>query len=379
MAERIVVGAGLAGLTAAINLRRRGHEVRVLERRDGVGGPSRDLPTGDLSYTMGDGSPVELDKLHRYTGIDIAPACLPLPGIRVYSFGKRYDIAFPPNVPAFLVERGPRDSSLDMHLYRIAVGEGVRFEFNFPLRTRKDFQVLPPGTILATGIFPEAYHALDLPFVPGYGLFGQGRVAEGYIGPQVIIYMDRHTWDYAFFSTINGTAGALLFQRKRPLSEEAKRWFPSRLARDEGIELSEWYDVEDFGGEKELLPLLPLGSIANPRLFHGKFILAGTLSGAQDPVLLFGIHGALVTGTIAAMAAEEPERAQAEFRRVIRFWRSNYLGRLVVEATHPWGLMVGSRLGLELYRYYAPFALRYAFLIVPGWLRLKQRQARRWP
>ena len=29
MSERIVVGAGLAGLCAAINLRREGHEVRV--------------------------------------------------------------------------------------------------------------------------------------------------------------------------------------------------------------------------------------------------------------------------------------------------------------------------------------------------------------
>ncbi len=49
MGERIVVGAGLAGLCAAINLRREGHEVRVLERRDGIGGPARDMSTGELT------------------------------------------------------------------------------------------------------------------------------------------------------------------------------------------------------------------------------------------------------------------------------------------------------------------------------------------
>ncbi|MGQ9474903.1 MAG: NAD(P)/FAD-dependent oxidoreductase [Actinomycetota bacterium] len=362
MGEKIVVGAGLAGLTAAINLRRRGYEVRVLERRDGVGGPARDMPTGELTYVMADGTPMELERIRGYTGIDISPACEPLEGTRIYSFGKRYDTRFPSNVPAYLVERGSRSASLDMHLYRLAVEEGVRFEFNRPLKTRRDFDKLPPRSILATGLFREAYQVLEIPFVPVYGLFGQGMMADSYRGPKVILYMDEHTWDYAFFSTIHGVAGALLFQRKKPLSEEAKRWFPERLARDEGLEFPEWHEL-DVG-------VLPMGSFSNPRLFHDRFILAGTLAGAQDPVLLFGVHGALVTGSIAARAVDDPEGAYREFRRVNRFWRMSYLNRRFIEVTFPRGLKIISRLGLDLYPLYAPLLLRYAFLIVPGWMRV---------
>lgn len=362
MGEKIVVGAGLAGLTAAINLRRLGYEVRVLERRDGIGGPARDMPTGELTYVMADGTPLDLKRIEDYTGIDISPACEPLEGTRIYSFGKRFDTRFPPNVPAYLVERGSRSASLDMHLYRIAVEEGVRFEFNHPLRTRRDFEALPPRSILATGLFRDAFQALGIPFVPVYGFFGQGMLPEEYRGPKVILYMDRYTWDYAFFSTIHGVAGALLFQRKRPLTAEAKRWFPERLARDEGLELPEWHEL-DVG-------VLPMGSFSNPRLFHERFILAGTLAGAQDPVLLFGVHGALVTGRIAATAVDDPEAGYREFRKVNRFWRLSYLNRCLIEATFPLGLKVISRAGFGLYPLYAPFALRYAFLIVPGWLRI---------
>ncbi len=362
MGEQMVVGAGLAGLCAAINLRREGHEVRVLERRDGIGGPARDMSTGELTYVMADGTPMEAEKLARYTGIDVSPACVPLESNRIYSFGRRFDTYFPRNVPAVLVERGSRKDSLDMLLYRIALEEGVKFEFNQPLKTRRDFDQLPPRTILATGLFRDTFEALGIPFVPVYGLFGQGMVSERYAGPQVILYMDRYTWDYAFFSTIHGLAGALLFQRKKPLSAEAKEWFPKRLAQDEGIEFPEWHEL-DVG-------VLPMGSFSNPRLFHDRFILAGTLAGAQDPVLLFGVHGALVTGKIAAMALSRPQEAQREFRKMNLFWKLSYLNRLFIEASFPWGLRYLSRAGLVLYPYYADFALRYSFLFVPGWLRV---------
>ncbi len=362
MGEQIVVGAGLAGLCAAINLRREGHEVRVLERRDGVGGPARDMSTGELTYVMADGTPMEVEKLSRYIGIDMAPACVPLKSTRIYSFGKRFDTVFPDNVPAVLVERGSRKDSMDMYLYRIAVDEGVKFDFNLPLKTRKDFDDLPPNTILATGLFEDAFKVLGIPYVHVEGLFGQGMVSDDYDGPSVILYMDRRTQDYAFFSTIHGLAGALLFQRKKPLTREAKEWFPAQLARDEGIEFPEWHEL-DVG-------VLPMGSINNPRLFHDKFVMAGTAAGAQDPVLLFGVHGALVTGKIAAMALSRPEEARREFRNINLLWKLSYLNRLFIEYTHPYGLMATSRAGLELYPLYARFLMRYAFLFVPGWLRV---------
>jgi flavin-dependent dehydrogenase len=362
MGEHIVVGAGLAGLCAAINLRREGYEVRVLERRDGVAGPARDMSTGELTYVMADGTPMETDKLSRYIGMDIAPACVPLKRTRMYAFGKRYDTDFPRNVPAVLVERSSRKDSLDMHLYRIAVEEGVEFEFNHPLTTRKDFDDLPPKSIIAAGLFEDAYKALGIPYVQVDGFMGQGLDTSNYDGPSVILYMDRYTQDYAWFSTIHGLGGAVMFQRKKPLSREAKAWFPEQLYRDEGIELPEWHDL-DVG-------VLPMASCNNPRLFHDKFILAGTLAGAQDPVLLFGVHGALVTGKIAAMALTRPEEAYREFRKINLLWKLSYLNRLLIETTHPYGLMAATRVGLGLYPLHAWFSMRLGFLFVPGWLRV---------
>ena len=65
----------------------------------------------------------------------------------------------------------------------------------------------------------------------------------------------------------------------------------------------------------------PTGSFSNPRLFSGDLILTGTLSGMQDPSMVLGVHGALVSGRIAAMAVNDRERATAEFRRMNRWWR----------------------------------------------------------
>ncbi len=361
MSKITIVGAGISGLTAAIILAREGHEVEVIERRDGVGGPARDMETGERTYVMADGTPMELEKISRYVGFDISPPTMPIHYTRIVAFGKRYDTLFPRNVPAVLVERGPRESSIDMYLYRMAAEHGVKFSFNTPIKTRKDFDQLPDNTILATGLFRDTYEALGIPHVRVYGYIAYG-MRENWGGPPVVLYIDRYTRDYAFFSTINGMAGALLFQRGIPLSAEAKEWFPRQLMEDEGIEFLEWIPL-DVG-------VLPMGSFHNPRLFHERFILTGTLAGFQDPVLLFGVHGALVSGKIAAMALRDREGAQKEFNRMNRFWKLSFLNRKFVEYTFPYGLHAASRMGMELYPYYYKYLSRYSFIFIPGWLRV---------
>ena len=237
----------------------------------------------------------------------------------------------------------------------------MEFEFNQPIRTKKDLDELPPGTILATGLSRDVFQALEILHLPAHGFLGQRLRGDLTRTPPVIVYMDRHTWDYGFFSHVNGTGGALLFQRGKPLTARSRSWFVDALAQ-EGLEFGSWHDVD--------LACLPTVSFRNPRLFHGKFILAGSLSGALDPLLLFGVHGTLVTGKIAALATREPAKALREFRRINFFWRWSLLHRKLVERTHPWGTFLASRASLELYPLYSRNLLKYLFITVPGWLRV---------
>lgn len=72
----IVIGAGMGGLAAAIELARRGRDVTVVEARDRVGGLAGGVPLGDRTY---DGGPyILLDRpglewVFERLGVDLAP------------------------------------------------------------------------------------------------------------------------------------------------------------------------------------------------------------------------------------------------------------------------------------------------------------------
>ncbi len=373
MKQVTIVGAGLSGLTAAIILAREGYAVTVLEQKDVIGGASLHASAvsgGELCFA--DMTPLDLDAMNRYLGFPLsppegsqaAPFCNPLPYLRIRAFGKLIELPFPANVHMKMVERGTRPSSIDTRLFRLATDCGVRFSFSTPVRTRKDFSDLPPGSIVATGMFKEAFDALDIPYTRAYGLFAGGPAPEGR-SPFCVAYYHEHTRDYAYYATVNGTGAAVLFQRGKPLSDAAMEWFPKQLQEDEGLAFPRWHLIENMVGT-------PTGSFSNPRLYRGNLILAGTLSGMQDPSMVLGVHGALVSGRIAALAVHDRERAAREFRRMNRWWKLGYLTRRLLWATHPWGprKLIPAVLGLMPH-----VDQRFLWLLnpaVPGWMRLPE-------
>ncbi len=359
MREQVIVGAGLAGLVAAVNLVREGYDVLVRERRREVGGETDIKGLEGRVINIGDGSPMDLERMSAYTGIDFSPVAVPLKSIRNHLYGRSYDLDFYEAAPTYLVERGPSPTSIDKYLFELASSEGVRFSLNDPVT---DFGQLPPDTIVATGLFGESWPALEVPHLPVFGYLAMSKTAE--MEPRVIIYFDEYTRDYAFYSQVNGSCGAVLFSRGKPLDPSVKDRFRRQLEENDGISFDDWHSVN--------IGALPVALSSNPRLFARNLILAGTLSGTIDPLLLFGVHGALVSGKVAAIAVADHQRGLEEFERVNRAFRRGFYASVVYQRLPMWLLKRATWAGVGCYPALARVLGPRLFSLVPGYIYLRR-------
>lgn len=338
MAEVVIVGAGLAGLTAAIHCARAGHEVRVLERQDAIGGIKETHPSIDVT-------PMRPERLGPWLGFELKPPYVSPPTVfRVYCYGRKHEW------PAELhhlqsVERGSRSTSIENYLYGLARDAGARFEFGYMIRSQADTAQLPPNTIIATGLEVEVFEALSLPYQLVYGYIGNGR----YDGPPIMVgWFDDYTKDYNYMATSNGVVFALGFNRE-PVGKELFDGWTRQLREDEGVELTNWVVHEGVVATK---------SIFNPRLFTGNKILAGTLS-MQDPFCLFGVHSSLVSGKIAGIAIDDKARAYELFRKMSAAYKYSWTVRSLFNLQPHWMKKIGVNLALGLWE-------RYPALLKPG-------------
>ncbi len=329
MSEIIVVGAGLAGLVAAINCARAGHDVRVLERFERIGGNPRIRPAVDVT-------PMDPEKLGRFIGVDLGPPCVvPTEEFHIYVYGKRISI---PGQYLYLhsVERGPRSTSLDVRLYEAAVDAGVKFEFGKTFDSQEDFALLPPGTIIATGLEVEPFLALRRPWIDVYGYIGKAR-REG--PPMIQGFFGRNTKYYNYCANMNGVAFSLAFDA-RPVTATLRDEFDRQLRERENMDFGEWLPHEGVVATKR---------INAPCLFAGSKILAGTLAGMQDPFFLFGVQSSLVSGKVAAMAADDAERGWRLFHRFASAYRYSWLCKRLFDSQPHLLRNLGLRAGLGLY------------------------------
>lgn len=326
-AEKItVVGAGLAGLTAAINLAREGFEVLVLDKEERYGGRPEFRPDGAASA-------FDLRAVEAYTGIDIAPACKHMDRVVLSVFEKRTELVYGEESQMYLVERGPRSTSLDTLLYDTAVEAGARFEWGFAIKSPSDVAQLPEGSIIATGLDVHGFEAMGIPYVPFWGWFAKGLVDDD--RTQGWAYIDDFTVDYAFTTLINGAVFALLFQREKPFLRRDKEKI-ERLVAEDGLELKGWRDL--IGGAA------PHRTLSNPVLFKNNMIVIGTLAGVMEPMMNFGMLGALICGRVGATAVTDAGAAYEEFKRLTAFFRPSMMVKRVNDRLPPaarrvaWGL-----------------------------------------
>jgi flavin-dependent dehydrogenase len=332
MSEVVVVGAGLAGLVAAINCAGVGHRVRVLEKFERIGGDPYVRPAVDVT-------PMEPEKLGRFIGVELKPPhVVPTEEFVCYAYGQRFSF---PGKHLYLhsVERGSRSTSLDRYLCEVALDAGVEIEFGTTVDSQEDFARLPANSIIATGLVAEPFLALKRPFKDIYGFIGKTR----YEGPTRILgFFDRYTRYYNYCANQNGLAFALAFDA-RPVPSTLREDWDRQLREWEGIGFEEWLPHEGVVATRK---------ITSPCLFTGNKILAGTLAGMQDAFFLFGVHSSLVSGKIAAVAVEDKERAWRLFKKFTSAYRYSWLYKRSFDAQPHWMRGFGLRLGFGLYSRY---------------------------
>jgi flavin-dependent dehydrogenase len=183
----------------------------------------------------------------------------------------------------------------------------------------KEISELPAGTIVATGLNKNSFELFNIPQRPFYGHMATGNSDPS--KPQVIVYFDRFTREYGYYAQCGKSSVALVFRMDRPLLDEERADFRTKLAEDNGIEMDGWND--DISG----WAAWPLKSWNNMNLSRKGKILAGTLAGVVSPVLNFGVNGALVSGRIAAMAVTDQNTAQREFSRLAPLYLPQFIFR----------------------------------------------------
>lgn len=351
LAESVVVGAGLAGLVAAINLARDGREVLVLEKEFTVGGPHSYRPSPGVAF-------MDPGALTGYAGVDLRPgAARPA----VASFRKCRAVVRGQMVPldantlsAFGVERGPRPTSLDNYLYEIAAAEGVKFEFGRAVSST-EISGLPPCTVLATGLDASGFEAARVPHRDSVHFVARATQPFG-SGSHLTMYFGGFTREHGYTVSMNGLDGAHLFGLD-DLGEDDLKAFEERVFLSEGMEFESW--------ERLVLPV-PARTADAPGLFAGDKILAGALSGCLDPFALLGVLGALVSGKIAATALDDRAGAAREFEVLAAsIARCRHFGNLARAAPLPiWNVVLRFFLEHALPRQQIAQVARRA---VPGW------------
>jgi len=293
--KTIIVGAGLSGMVAGINLARHDYEVEIWEAAKTIGQLEDFHPAVHAT-------PLDPRQVSDYIDIDITGGVVDCRRLIFYIEDQGYEM----NAERFtLVERGGRKNSLDQYLYRIALDHGIKFRFNTMVKSLSD---IPERSIVATGMTKEGMGAIGVPYELGTAAYARKKLDNPKYKDCCMGWAGDYTKDYGYLSTANDMMYYLVFDRG-PFSEDQMRRAQQHLMETEGLEFDNWELHEG------VIPILGPDSL---KLFKGNRILTGTICGMIEPSAMYGIHGALIAGKIAALAVTDTEKALQEFARVNR-------------------------------------------------------------
>lgn len=269
--ERVqILGAGPAGLSAAINLAKAGYDVGIFEKNEDVGGRFH----GDFQGLENWSDDKDVLNCFKNMNIDINFDYTPFSKLTICNESKMWD--FNCNKHAFyLIKRGTGEESLDQGLKAQALDLGVQINFNKTISENK-------ADIIATGPIKDEICAAAKGIT--FETSSEDPIAVGLVNNNAAF----NGYSYLLIANGRGCMSTVLFGDLNNINscfEESKRIFNDKF----DLDLKE---VGNMGG---------IGCFSNKNIFRqGKSLYVGEAAGLQDFLWGFGIKNAVISGYMAA-------------------------------------------------------------------------------
>ena len=266
-----IIGAGPAGLTAAIEFRKHGLPVRVFDKASDVGHRMH----GDFQGLENWSSEQDITDLLKETGLGINFTCVPYYGGTVYA-PEMKPVEVSSDRPIFyLVKRGPLPGTIDSGLKEQALSLGVELHFDRRLESIDGNAIVGTGPARAVGLtrgitFDTSHE--DMVAV----IFNDNIAPKGYA--------------YLMINQGRGTMVTVLYGEFRRIEyylDRTVHFFKRHVAVD-------MEDKKAFGGYGDFF-------IGETQVKNGK-LYAGEAGGFQDYLWGFGMRYAILSGYLAAMS-----------------------------------------------------------------------------
>lgn len=294
-----IVGAGPAGLAAAIAATAAGRPARVYERRRDIGGRFH----GDFQGLENWSSDTDVLEELGAAGIAASFEHTPFRELTMFDGEGRASTCRSDRPIWYLVRRGPDAGTLDQALATQARAAGVTIETEHEVRT------LPDGGIVAHG--PHRADAIAVGYV-----FKTGAADAAYAAVSDTLAPAG----YAYLLICNGRATVAScmfddFHNERRYLERTVEFFDRHVGLD-------MQHARRFGGFGNMALAAPLR--------RGNILFAGEAAGMQDALFGFGMRYAMMSGHFAGHAAAHNDLVayeQACQRRLLPTVRAAFVNR----------------------------------------------------
>lgn len=346
-----IIGAGPAGLVAAINLARDGYEVTVHEQKKDVGGRFN----GDFQGIENWSSEEDASDFLKTIGVFINFCFWPYSMVDFYGPAARKATIKTTRPLFYLVERGNVEWSLDQGLKRQALAERVKFQWNHKLET------LPSGWVIV-GTGPKAADAI------AKGIVFQTShpdLCAGFLDNRVA----PKAYAYLLVNNRQATFATCLFED----FQNEKTYFQLALETMQRVVDIEIRDPKEFGGYVNFF-------LKPSAVKQGRILYVGENAGFQDALWGFGLRYAMLSGYLAAVSIKTGLFYDDLCKQHMRPWlEASLTNRWLFSLMGNWGYrLLLNRMKKEkdiiaaLQRHYQPSRLKNLFFpIAKRWYKTR--------